>query len=114
MPTHIATSENDVIEAVHTAREWQSPLEIVAGGTRRNYGRAVVTMGTVLDVSGLTGIIAYEPEELILTTAPGTSVAEIEAALAEKGQRLGFDPSDWRGLLDPENVALATVGGAIS
>src|SRR5215468_134194 len=114
MPTHIASSETDVIEAVHTAREWQSPLEIVAGGTRRNYGRAVVAMGTVLDVSGLTGIIAYEPEELILTAAPGTPVAEIEAALAAKGQRLGFDPADWRGLLEPEHGGLGTIGGAIS
>ena len=114
MPTHIASSETDVIEAVHTAREWQSPLEIVAGGTKRNYGRSVVTMGTVLDVSGLRGIIAYEPEELILTAAPGTPVAEIEAVLAEKGQRLGFDPPDWRGLLDPEHDGFGTIGGAIS
>jgi glycolate oxidase FAD binding subunit len=114
MPTHIATSETYVIEAVHTAREWQSPLDIVAGGTKRNYGRAVVTMGTVLDVSGLTGITAYEPEELILTAAPGTPVAEIEAALAEKGQRLGFDPADWRTLLDPDHGGLGTIGGTIS
>jgi glycolate oxidase FAD binding subunit len=114
MPTHIVSSETDVIEAVHTAREWQSPLEIVAGGTKRNYGRAVVTMGTVLDASGLTGIIAYEPEELILTAAPGTPVAEIEAALAAKGQRLGFDPGDWRGLLDPLHGGIGTLGGAIS
>jgi glycolate oxidase FAD binding subunit len=114
MPTHTATSETDVVEAVQTAREWQSPLEIVAGGTKRNYGRAVVTMGTVLDVSGLTGITAYEPEELILTAAPGTPVAEIEAALAEKGQRLGFDPADWRALLDPEHDGFGTIGGTIS
>src|SRR5215469_1568474 len=113
MPTHIATSETDVIEAVHTAREWQSPLEIVAGGTKRNYGRAVVTMGTVLDVAGLAGITAYEPEELILTAAPGTPVAEIEATLAEKGQRLGFDPPDWGPLLGREPGA-GTIGGAIS
>lgn len=113
MPTHIASSEDEIVDAVMTAREWQSPLEIVAGGTKRNFGRAVVTMGSVLDVSGLRGIIAYEPEELILTAAPGTPVVEIEAALAERGQRLGFDAPDWGPLLG-ETAGSGTIGGAIS
>jgi glycolate oxidase FAD binding subunit len=112
MPTHIATSEAEILDAVNTARQWRSPLEIVAGGSKRNLGRAVTTMGSVLDVSGLTGIVSYEPEELILTAAPGTPLAEIEAALAEKNQRLGFEPGDWGPLLG-EPGGLATIGGAI-
>ena len=99
MPTHIAATESEIVDAVMTAREWKSPLEIVAGGSKRALGRAVVSMGSVLDVSGLSGIVSYEPEELILTAAPGTTLAEIEAVLAEKGQRLGFDPPDWGPLL---------------
>ncbi|MEJ1969376.1 MAG: glycolate oxidase subunit GlcE [Rhizomicrobium sp.] len=113
MPTHVASSENDVIEAVQQAREWRSPLEIVGAGTKQAFGRAVVTMGSVLDVSGLTGIVSYQPEELILTAAPGTPVAEIAAALAQKGQRLGFDPPDWGPLLG-RAPGLGTIGGAIS
>ncbi|HEY0300755.1 MAG TPA: FAD-binding protein [Rhizomicrobium sp.] len=85
----------------------------MAGGSKRGLGRAVVTMGSVLDVSGLGGIVSYEPEELILTAAPGTKLAEIEAALAAKGQRLGFDPPDWGPLLG-EPGGLATIGGALS
>ncbi len=112
MPTHIASTETEIAEAVMTARDWKSPLEIVGGGTKRAYGRAVVTMGSVLDVSGLKGILSYEPEELILTAAPGTPVAEIEAVLAEKGQRLGFEPPDWGPLLGAE-AGLGTIGGAI-
>ncbi|MBS0470480.1 MAG: FAD-binding protein [Proteobacteria bacterium] len=112
MPTHIASNEDEIVDAVMTAREWRSPLEIVAGGSKRNYGRAVTTMGSVLDVSALSGIIAYEPEELILTAAPGTPLAEIEAALAQKNQRLGFEPGDWGPLLG-EPAGLATIGGAI-
>jgi len=96
-----------------TAREWKSPLEIMGAGTKQTFGRAVVTMGSVLDVSGLRGIVSYEPNELILTAAPGTPVGEIELALAEKGQRLGFDPPDWGPLLGAE-PGLGTIGGAIS
>jgi len=113
MPTHIASTEDQIVEAVMTAREWKSPLEIMGAGTKQNFGRAVVTMGSVLDVAGLRGIRDYEPNELILTAAPGTPVAEIEAALAEKGQRLGFDPPDWGPLLGAE-PGLGTIGGAIS
>lgn len=112
MPTHVASTESEIVDAVKTAREWTSPLEIVAGGSKRTLGRAVVSMGSVLDVSGLSGIVSYEPEELILTAAPGTSLLEIEAALAEKGQRLGFDPPDWGPLLG-EPGGLGTIGGAI-
>ena len=113
MPTHTASTENEIVEAVQTARDWKSPLEIRGAGTKQAFGRAVVTMGSVLDVSGLTGIISYEPEELILTCAPGTPVAEIEAALAAKGQRLGFEPPDWGPLLGAPG-GLGTIGGAIS
>ncbi len=112
MPTLAVASESEIVDAVMTAREWNSPLEIQGAGTKRAYGRAVVTMGSVLDVSGLRGIVSYEPAELILTAAPGTPVAEIEAALAQKGQRLGFDPPDWGPLLGAE-AGLGTIGGAI-
>src|SRR6266481_81989 len=90
MPTISASTEDEIIDAVVTARAWKSPLEIMGAGSKRNFGRAVVTMGSTLDVSGLKGIVSYESEELVLTAAPGTPVAEIEAALAKKGQRLGF------------------------
>ena len=63
-------------------------------------------------LSGLKGIVAYEPEELIITVLPGTPVAEIENALAAKGQRLGFDPPDWGPLLGAP-AGVGTIGGAI-
>src|ERR1700735_3214799 len=113
MPTHVALTETDVVEAVMTAREWCSPLEIMGGGSKKDFGRAVVTMGSVLDVSALSGIVAYEPEELILTVLPGTPLVEIEAALAERGQRLGFEPPDWGPLLGQPG-GLATIGGVIA
>jgi glycolate oxidase FAD binding subunit len=48
--------------------------------------------GEVLDVAGYRGIVAYEPTELYITARCGTPLAEIEAALAEKGQMLAFEP----------------------
>jgi glycolate oxidase FAD binding subunit len=108
-----ATSEAEVIDAVNGARDWKSPLNIVGNRTKRNLGRPVANWGTVLDVSGLKGIVDYRPEELIITAKPGTPVAEIVAALAEKNQRLGFDPPDLGPLFGAAPNA-GTIGGAIS
>jgi len=59
-----------------------------------------------LDVSGLSGIIEYEPGEFTFTALAGTPISEIAAALAEHGQFLPFDP--------PLVEAGATLGGTVA
>jgi len=105
-----ASSEPQIVEFVRAARADKAPFEIVSGGTRRGVGRPLDL--PPLDVSGLSGIVKYEPEELILSAAPATPLAEIDAVLAAKGQRLGFDPADWSRLLGSNGVA--TLAGAVS
>ncbi|MEO8301424.1 MAG: FAD-binding protein [Rhizomicrobium sp.] len=109
-------NEDQVVDFVHAARADKAPFEIVAGGTRRSVGRpARDSKGgglPMLDVSGLSGIIKYEPAELIVTAQPATPLAEIKAVLAERNQRLGFDPADWSRLLGSNGVA--TLAGAAS
>ena len=106
-----ASNLSQVMDFVRAARANKAPFEIVAGGTRRNVGKPLADLA-LLDVSGLSGILKYEPEELILTAAPATPLAEIIAVLGEKNQRLGFDPADWSGLLKSNGVA--TLAGAAS
>ena len=86
-------------------------LEIVAGGTKRALGRPMKT-DHVLDVSGLSEIVEYEPAELVLTAQPGASLASINAELAKKRQMLAFEPPDWRALLGAEGEP--TLGGVIA
>jgi glycolate oxidase FAD binding subunit len=111
-----AVHEDQVVEFVRAARADKAPFEIVAGGTRRSVGRPLLDSKggelPMLDVSGLSGVIKYEPAELIITAQPATSLAEIKAVLAEKGQRLGFDPADWSRLLGSNGAA--TLAGAAS
>ena len=106
-----AANEEQVVDIVRAARAHRRTLEIAGGGTRRGFGRPA-PCDDVLDLSGLRGIVVYEPEELILTVRPGTPLDEIEAALSAKGQRLGFEPQDWRALLG--STGTPTIGGAIS
>jgi glycolate oxidase FAD binding subunit len=106
-----ANTLSQVVDFVRAAHADKAPFEIVAGGTRRSVGRPLGNV-PLLDASGLSGVLKYEPEELIITAAPATSLAEINAVLAEKNQRLGFDPADWSQLLKSNGVT--TLAGAAS
>jgi glycolate oxidase FAD binding subunit len=111
--TRVST-ENEIVDFVAAARESRAPFEIVSGGTRRGAGKPMGADGKglpVLDVSGVSGIVEYQPEELIVTARPGTSLAELKAVLAEKNQCLGFDPVAWSLFGDKGKP---TLGGAVS
>jgi len=80
------------------------PLRIRGAGSKDFYGQAL--HGEVLDTRGHRGIVAYEPTELYVTARCGTPLAEIEAALAERGQCLPFEP--------PRFSADSTIGGVVA
>ena len=105
-------NEAEVADAVREAAEKGTSFEIVSGGTKREFGRPV-TADAILDTSALSGILKYEPEELVLTVRAGTPLAEIEAALAEKKQMLGFEPADW-GPLFGADAGRATLAGIVA
>jgi len=90
-------------------RDATGPLRIRGGGTR-DIGAPVV--GDMLDTSGLSGITLYEPGALTMVARAGTPLAQIEAKLAEEGQRLAFEPGDWRKLLGTEGHP--TIGGVVA
>ena len=82
--------------------------ELVAGGTKRGIGRPVDA--ALLDLSALSGVVDYQPGELVLTVRPATPLRQIEALLRGQNQRLGFEPpvSD---LLDASGEQ--TLGGVL-
>ncbi len=90
----------------------ETPLEIVGRGTKRDLGRPVQA-AHVLDVSGLSGIVSYEPAELIMVAQPGTPLVEIEAALAAENQQLAFEPPDL-GPLFGAPAGAASIGGVFA
>jgi glycolate oxidase FAD binding subunit len=93
-----------LIDQVQTARANKGTLRITGGGTKDFYGNA--PSGHLLHVKPLAGISNYEPSELVVTVRGGTLLDELEAALAEKGQGLAFEP--------PRYVARGTVGGMVA
>ncbi len=93
-----------VIDAVETARAERVALDLRGGGTKAFYGEP--PQGRPLVLAELAGIRAYEPSELVVTVRAGTPLAELEAALAERGQCLPFEP--------PRFAPGGTVGGMVA
>lgn len=94
-------------ERIRAAAADGVPLRISGGGSKAFYGRAIEReVPEVLEVGAYAGIVAYEPTELVVTVRGGTSLAELETALAARDQFLAFEP--------PHFGAAATVGGMVA
>ena len=65
-------------------------LELRGGGSKSEVGSP--RRAPIVDMTGFAGIVDYDPEELVLTARAGTSLVEIEAAVAARGQMLAFEP----------------------
>ncbi|MBJ6611256.1 MAG: glycolate oxidase subunit GlcE [Candidatus Thiothrix moscowensis] len=100
-------ADNDITHTLHeqvvTAIDSKQPLHIIGGGTKTFYGNE--TQGQALNTSAHTGIVAYEPSELVVSVRAGTRIQELENLLAAHGQMLAFEP--------PCLAPNATIGGAV-
>jgi len=88
---------------LHASQTGQ-PLRLRGGGTKDFLGQSL--QGEVLDTTAYSGILSYEPSELVITVRCGTPLADVEAALAQKGQCFAFEP--------PHFGAGATIGGMLA
>src|SRR5207237_4751248 len=84
----------DVEAAVQWALAEGKTLEILGHGSKRGIGRAA-QWDMSLDLSALSGVTLYEPEELILSAKAGTPLCDIENLLAQHNQELAFEPMDY-------------------
>ncbi len=94
----------DLAEQVSAAARRGQPLQIMGLGSKAFYGHEV--RGEPLNLHQHSGITRYEPTELVITARAGTPIAEINDALAEKGQMLAFEPPLFGGS--------GTLGGAVA
>ena len=91
-------------EQILNAASNKTKLSIEGGGTKSWYGNP--NSHAKLDTRTYSGILEYQPEELVITACAGTPLKEIVATLKEKNQALAFEP--------PHFGEHATFGGAIA
>ncbi len=94
----------NLIEQVNTAISNKSPIKITGGGSKTFYGNNVD--GETISTADHTGIIEYQPSELVVTVRSGTLLGELEAELKANNQMLAFEP--------PQHSAGTTIGGVIA
>ena len=84
-------------------------LRIQGGNSKSFYGETA-TSANVLDTRAHSGIVSYEPSELVVTVRAGTPLAELEAVLNAQGQCLAFEPPHF----SVDGQSHATVGGMVA
>ena len=94
---------SDRVEEFRSRILERKPLRLKGGGSKDFYGGPL--LGEVLDTRGYSGIVGYEPTELVITARCGTPLAEIESALATRRQVLACEPP---------HFGNATIGGAVA
>jgi len=95
----------EIAASVESAYASKTPLNIIGAGTKSFLGQQAENL-TPLRVTGHTGIIEYDPAELVLVARAGTPLKDIEEVLGINRQMLGFEP--------PFVEAGATLGGAVA
>lgn len=93
-----------IIEAVRSAREHGQRLSIRGHGSKRDW--LADTPGAFLETLEHSGIVTYDPAELVVTAKAGTPLRDLSAELALQGQSLAFEP--------PQFFDSGTVGGMLS
>ncbi len=86
-------NELEVSKIVKKLYQENLPVEIIGSGSKRRIGKKLKCK-KILDLSKLSGVIEYLPEELYIKVKACTPIAEIEALLKKHNQELAFEPLD--------------------
>jgi len=87
-------NETKVSQIVRDLYKKNLPIEII-GSNSKNFIGNKLQCAKILDLSKLSGIIEYLPEELYIKVKACTPIAEIEETLKKNNQQLAFEPIDF-------------------
>ena len=104
----MADRGRELVEQVQGAVAGNTPLRIVGNDSKAFMGRRA--SGEVISTAEHTGLIEYEPTELVIAARSGTTLAELSEQLEAHGQCLGCEPPQFNN----ETFAGATIGGTLA
>jgi len=96
--------ESELVTQVAAVAAAGGAVEIVGSGSKRFYGEQIEALA--LEVAAHSGVIDYDPAELVITLRAGCNLREVEALLAQNRQMFGFEA--------PHFGADATIGGMVA
>ena len=104
--------EREFARVLSEAQASKTPLEVIGAGTKQAIGRPMQTSASI-STRAMRGITLYEPTEMVMAARTGTPLAQVETALAERGQMLAFEPIDYGPMLGGES-GQASIGGVFA
>ena len=105
-------NENDLKEIIKYCYKKDLPIEIVGAGTKNQIGKKL-QCAKILDMSNISGIVEYKPEELYITVKAGTPVKTVQDELKKNNQHLAFEPINFSELFKKDSNE-GTIGGTLS
>ena len=105
-------NENDLQDAIKYCFKKDLPIEIVGSRTKNQIGKKL-QCAKVLDMSNISGIIQYKPEELYITVKAGTPIKIVKEELKKNNQHLAFEPTNFSEIFN-KNSNEGTVGGTLA
>lgn len=100
-------SLRELVDVVRSSAVGGEALLFEGGGTKRGWLREGLESGLTVSTSKLEGVVEHEHGDMTATVRAGTRIVDLQAALAERGQRLAIDAP-----LGDEDAA--TLGGVFS
>ena len=98
----------DLAQIISDAGARGAKLELRGGGTKADFGAP--REAEVVSLAALTGVVDYDPAELVLTVRPATPLTDVQAMVAAEGQMLAFEPYGAPGATIGGTVAAAVAG----
>ncbi|HZO71292.1 MAG TPA: FAD-binding oxidoreductase [Ktedonobacteraceae bacterium] len=99
------SSIDDLAHVVALADEHNLTVTVRGGGSSTNLGGLPERIDVLIETHKLTALLEHESPDLTCHVEAGITLADLQARLATKGQRLA---------LDPPNAQQATIGGLLA
>jgi len=103
--------EKDVVDLLASTVAEGKPVEVSGFNTKQELGRPVAAE-KILRTDKLSGIVLYEPNEMVITAGAGTPLQDIVDLIARQGQQLAFEPFDFPALYG--KTSAGSIGGVIA
>jgi len=105
-------NENELQQIIKYCYKKDLPVEIVGTRTKSDIGKKIQCAKT-LEMSKISGIVDYKPEELYITVKAGTPIKTIQDKLKNNNQYLAFEPTNFSEIFK-KNLNEGTIGGTLS
>ena len=105
-------NEREVMNFIKKFYKANIPVELIGTGSKRKIGKPLQCAKT-LNLSKISGIVEYLPEELYIKVKAGTSIKLIQNELKKHKQQLAFEPIDFGFFLNGKSD-YGTAGGQVA